>query len=47
MRTYNSKKVTIACGSHIVTGYAEDSFVTIDETGDGGWRSRKECISGP
>ena len=35
MRTYNSKKVTIACGSHIVTGYAEDSFVTIDETGDG------------
>ncbi len=35
MRTYNSKKVTVACGSHIVTGFAEDSFITIDETGDG------------
>lgn len=35
MRTYNSKKVTIACGTHIVTGFAEDSFVTIEETGDG------------
>lgn len=35
MKTYNSKKVTISCGYHIVTGYAEDSFVTISETGDG------------
>lgn len=35
MHTYNSKKVTIALGSHIVTGYAPDSFITIDETGDG------------
>lgn len=34
-RTYNSKKVTIAVGYHIVSGYAEDSFVTIEETGDG------------
>lgn len=35
MRTYNSKKVTIALGSHIVSGYAEDTFVSIEETGDG------------
>ena len=35
MRTYNSKKVTIACGYHMVTGYAEDAFITIDEMGDG------------
>lgn len=35
MKTYNSKKVTIALGSHVVSGYAEDSFVTITETGDG------------
>lgn len=35
MKTYNSKKVKIALGYHIVSGYAEDSFVTIEETGDG------------
>lgn len=35
MKTYNSKKVTISCGYHIVSGFAEDSFVTISETGDG------------
>jgi hypothetical protein len=35
MRTYNSKKVIISCGYHMVTGYAEDSFVTIEEAGDG------------
>ncbi len=35
MRTYFSKKVKIAAGYHTVTGYAEDSFVTIEETGDG------------
>lgn len=35
MKTYNSKKVTIAAGSHVVSGTAEDSFVTISETGDG------------
>lgn len=34
-KTYNPKKVTIALGSHIVTGYAEDTFITISETGDG------------
>lgn len=33
--TYNSKKVTCALGSHIVTGFADDSFITIEEAGDG------------
>ena len=34
-RTYFSKKVTVTAGYHIVTGFAEDSFVSIEETGDG------------
>lgn len=33
--TYNSKKVTCALGSHIVTGFADDSFITVEEAGDG------------
>ena len=35
MQTYNPKKITIAFGTHIVTGYADDSFVTITAAGDG------------
>ena len=35
IKTYNPKDVTIALGSHIVTGYADDSFITIDKNGDG------------
>ena len=35
IRTYNPKEVTIACGSHIVSGFADDSFVTIEASGDG------------
>ena len=35
VKTYNPKSVTIACGNHIVTGYADDSFVTIEANGDG------------
>lgn len=35
IKTYNPKEITIACGNHIITGYAEDSFVTIDPNGDG------------
>jgi len=35
VKTYNPKEVTIAWGNHIVTGYADDSFVTIDPGGDG------------
>lgn len=34
IKTYNPKEVTIALGNHIVSGYAEDSFVTIDPNGD-------------
>lgn len=35
MTTYNSKNVNIALGDHNVSGYAEDSFVTIEQKGDG------------
>jgi hypothetical protein len=33
--TYNPKKVTVSLGNHIVSGYADDSFITIDPNGDG------------
>ena len=35
IKTYNPKEIVITLGSHIVTGYADDSFVTIDPNGDG------------
>lgn len=35
VKTYNPKEVTIACGNHIVTGIADDSFVSIEANGDG------------
>ena len=35
IKTYNPKEVTMALGSHIVSGYADDSFLTIDPSGDG------------
>lgn len=35
IKTYNPKEITIALGNHIVTGFAEDSFVQIDPNGDG------------
>ena len=35
MKTYNSRQVKIALGSHSVSGFAEDSFVTIEQKGDG------------
>ena len=35
IHTYNPKKVTIALGNHLVTGYAEDSFVGIQQPQDG------------
>lgn len=35
IKTYNPKQVTMALGSHLVTGYADDSFITIDPNGDG------------
>lgn len=35
VRTYNPKKVTCSLGTHIVSGFGEDSFITIDPAGDG------------
>jgi len=35
INTYDPKLVTMAFGNHIVTGYADDSFITIDPSGDG------------
>lgn len=35
MKTYNPKKVTCSFGRHIVTGYADDSMITIDFASDG------------
>ena len=35
IKTYNPKEVTVACGSHIVTGYADDTFISIEANGDG------------
>lgn len=34
-RTYVAKQVLIAAGNHSVTGYADDSFITITKNGDG------------
>lgn len=33
--TYNPKKVTCALGNHIVSGFNDDSFITIEPAGDG------------
>lgn len=33
--TYNPKKVTCSLGNHIVTGFADDSFITVEPAGDG------------
>ena len=35
MFTYASNQVLIAAGNHAVSGYAEDSFISIDANGDG------------
>lgn len=35
IKTYNPREVTISLGSHMVEGYAEDSFVQIEPNGDG------------
>lgn len=32
---YNPKKVTMSMGRHIVSGFADDSFINIDPLGDG------------
>lgn len=33
--TYNPRKVSCALGNHIVTGFADDSFISIEPAGDG------------
>lgn len=35
IKTYNPKEVIVACGTHIVSGYADDSFISIEPNGDG------------
>lgn len=35
LKTYSAREVLIAFGAHAVTGYADDSFVTIEPNGDG------------
>ena len=35
MTTYNSRKVVCAFGNHMVSGFADDSFITIEPAGDG------------
>lgn len=35
VKTYNPKKVTCSLGTHIVSGYADDSMISIDYAGDG------------
>lgn len=34
VKTYNPKEIIASFGSHMVSGYAEDSFITIDPNGD-------------
>lgn len=35
IRTYNPKKVTVSLGNHIAKGFADDTFIAIDPSGDG------------
>lgn len=35
LKTYNPKKITMAFGNHMVRGYAEDSFISIEPVGEG------------
>lgn len=35
IKTYNPKEAVVACGTHIVSGYADDSFISIEPNGDG------------
>lgn len=35
VKTYNPKKVTMALGNHMVRGYSEDSFITVEPVGEG------------
>ncbi len=35
VKTYNPKKVTCSLGRHIVSGYADDSMITVEFASDG------------
>lgn len=35
VRTYDAKRVVIVIGSHLVSGFAEDTFVSIEPSGEG------------
>lgn len=35
VKTYNPREVIVTLGTHVVSGYADDSFITIEEKGDG------------
>lgn len=35
IKTYDPKQVIVAFGNHVVTGYADDSFISIEHNGDG------------
>lgn len=35
VKTYNPKEVNIVFGSHIASGFAEDTFVSVEAHGDG------------
>ena len=35
IKTYNPKEVLMSFGTHVPSGYAEDSFITVDPNGDG------------
>lgn len=34
-KTYDPKKVVVSFGNHLVTGFADDSFISIEANGDG------------
>lgn len=35
INTYNPKKITMSLGRHIASGFADDSFISIEPAGDG------------
>ena len=35
VKTYNCREVIMTFGTHIISGFAEDSFITIDPAGEG------------
>lgn len=35
VKTYNPKEVIVTAGAHIVSGFADDSFINAEQNGDG------------